>query len=99
MGAGTDARWQAPRGSAPGRGRAVGARDLLQLQTERASPREALVAAAKQQVDDFCEALLEQGLHWLDRGVALAAWLLLASTILSMAERLIHLLRTDPEEH
>ena len=43
--------------------------------------------------------LLEHGLHWLDRGVALAAWLLLASTILSMAERLIHLLRTDPEEH
>ena len=42
--------------------------------------------------------LLER-LHWLDRGVALAAWLLLASTILSMAERLIHLLRTDPEEH
>ena len=43
--------------------------------------------------------LLEHGLHWLDRGVALAAWLLLASTILSMAERLIHLLRKDPEEH
>jgi cardiolipin synthase len=43
--------------------------------------------------------LLQQSLQWLDRGVALAAWLLLASTILSMGERGIHLLRTDPQDH
>ena len=43
--------------------------------------------------------LLVQCLQWLDRGVALAAWLLLASTILSMAERGIHLLRKDPQDH
>lgn len=42
--------------------------------------------------------LLEQCLAWLDAGVALAAWLLLASTILSMGERLIHLRRRDPQE-
>ena len=43
--------------------------------------------------------LLQQCLQWLDRGVALAAWLLLASTILSMGERGIHLLRTVPQDH
>ena len=39
--------------------------------------------------------LLAQCLRWLDHAVALAAWLLLASTILSMGERGLHLLRTN----
>lgn len=43
--------------------------------------------------------LLKVGLQWLDRAVALAAWLLLASTILSIGERLIHLLRKDLQEN
>ena len=39
--------------------------------------------------------LLQRSLQWLDLAIALAAWLLLASTILSIGERLIHLLRRD----
>ncbi len=38
---------------------------------------------------------LQRSLQWLDLAIALAAWLLLASTILSIGERLIHLLRKD----